>query len=424
MKVFVTDGDQRPALAITRSLGRRGITVLVGEQQPVCLASRSRYCSGHVTYPSPYRDAEEFQRFVVELVQRESVDVVVPVTDVTTASICLNQDALRPRVGIAAPPFAAFDLVTNKSAALRAAQGCGIPIPRTLFVDGLGGLGPVIDRVEYPAVVKPARSRIPTGRGWLGTSVHYAFSETELRRLYERTPYLASYPSLIQQRIVGPGIGLFALFDHGELLAAFAHRRLREKPPSGGVSVLCESVPVEPRLRDEAVRLLGPLGWHGVAMLEYKRDLSNGEALLLEVNGRFWGSLELAVDAGVDFPYLCCQLAAGHRPEVPSTYRVGIRNRWLLGDLDHLLLRLFNRESDLCLPEGAPSRSRAVLDFFECTWAGLHDQVLSRDDPRPFRHELRRYAEDLAASVAGKALRHVTRARADGLAVARPSIPS
>ena len=424
MKVFVTDGDQRPALAITRSLGRRGITVLVGEEQPHSLASRSRYCAGHVTYPSPYRCAEAFQRFVVELVQRESVDLIVPVTDVTTASVCLNQEALRRYVRVVAPPFAAFDLVTNKASALLAAQGCGIPIPRTVFVDGLSGLETVVDRIEYPAVVKPARSRIPTRDGWVGTSVHYAFSEAELRRLYEETGYLASYPSLIQPRIVGPGLGLFVLFDHGELLAAFAHERRREKPPSGGVSVLCESVLVEPRLLDDAVRLLGPLGWHGVAMLEYKRDRSTGEALLLEVNGRFWGSLQLAVDAGVDFPYLCHRLALGHRPEVLPAYRVGVRNRWLMGDLDHLLLRLLSKDRDLCLPDGAPSRWRVLIDFVSCSGNGLHDQVVSRDDPGPFLYELRRYANGLAASVAAKARRRLARRRLPGLRVVRPSIPN
>jgi predicted ATP-grasp superfamily ATP-dependent carboligase len=424
MKVFVTDGDQRPALAITRSLGRRGITVLVGEEQPASLASSSRYCAGHLTYPSPYREPEAFQRFVVELAQRESVDVIVPVTDVTTTSVCLNQDALRRHVAIAVPPFAAFDLVTNKATALRAAERCGIPIPRTLFVDGLAGLPEILDRVEYPAVIKPARSRIPTSRGWLSTGVQYAFSELELRRRYEETGYLASYPSLIQQRIAGPGIGLFALFDHGELLTAFAHRRLREKPPSGGVSVLCQSEAVDPRLRDEAVRLLGPLGWHGVAMLEYKQDAATGTCFLVEVNGRFWGSLQLAVDAGMDFPYFAFQLAQGCRPVVARTYRVGVRNRWLLGDLDHLLLRLFGRDRDLRLPNAAPSRLRTLVDFVKSTRPGMPDQVRSRDDRRPFRYELREYARSFSASITRRAGRGLARARLRGLRVARPSIPS
>ena len=69
-----------------------------------------------------------------------------------------------------------------------------------------------------------------------------------------RPTYLTRYPSLIQERIVGPGIGVFVLCDHGRLLAAFAHRRLREKPPSGGASVLCESVAVDPGARATGAR--------------------------------------------------------------------------------------------------------------------------------------------------------------------------
>ena len=90
------------------------------------------------------------------------------------------------------------------------------------------------------------------------------------------------------------------------------------------------------------MRLLGPLGWHGVAMLEFKQDAAHREVFLIEVNGRFWGSLQLAIAAGVDFPYLTYQLAVGERPSVPRALPVGVKNRWLLGDLDHLLIRLFD----------------------------------------------------------------------------------
>jgi predicted ATP-grasp superfamily ATP-dependent carboligase len=424
MKAFVTDGDQRAALAITRSLGRRGISVLVGEHGASSLASSSRYCARHVAYPSPEHDVEAFQRFLADFVRRERVDVVVPVTDATTSSVCLSQDNLARDTAVAAPTFEAFDRMTDKASTLRAAAGCGIPIPRTLFVDGRGGLGQVIDQVEYPAVVKPVRSRIRTARGWRATAVRYATSEAGLQRLFEESDDLASHPSLIQPRIAGPGVGLFALFDHGRLLTTFAHRRLREKPPSGGVSVLCESVAVEPELREDAVRLLGPLGWHGVAMLEYKRDRHSGRRFLIEVNGRYWGSLQLAIDAGVDFPHLGWQLALGRRPDLPRSYAVGVKNRWLLGDLDHLLSRLLARSGGLALPEGAPSRWRTLVDFIECSRPGLRDQVRRADDPGPFRYELRRYAGSLATAFAARGRQRASRVRLAGARLARPSIPS
>ena len=96
MRVFVTDGDQRPALAITRSLGRRGISVLVGEDTPASLASCSRYCTGTVTYPSP-RHARAGVRtsFSSTLVERERIDVVLPVTDVTMHAVSRHAETLR-----------------------------------------------------------------------------------------------------------------------------------------------------------------------------------------------------------------------------------------------------------------------------------------------------------------------------------------
>jgi predicted ATP-grasp superfamily ATP-dependent carboligase len=399
-KVFVTDGDQRPALAIARSLGRRGVCVLVGAEQSVSLASSSKYCARQVVYPSPYRHSEAFDRFLLEFVERERVDVVVPVTDVTTHLVARNWHVLSRHSATASPPFEAFDLVANKWSLLQHASQCGIPIPRTHFVDGVAGLTALVAHIEYPAVVKPLRSRILTDAGWLNATVQYAHCESDLVRLYHDTEYLACYPSLIQERIVGPGIGVFVLCDHGRVRAAFAHRRLREKPPSGGVSVLCESVALDPELLDQAMRLLEPLGWHGVAMLEYKQDERTGRSFLMEVNGRFWGSLQLAVDAGVDFPYLAYQLALGQRLEIPHRYKIGVRSRWLLGDLDHLLLRLFHSTGEQHLPNCAPSRIRTLLDFLKFAGSGLHYDVVSLDDPLPFLHEVRQYAADLSISAA------------------------
>ena len=85
----------------------------------------------------------------------------------------------------------------------------------------------------------------------------------------------------------------------------------------------------------EKMELLRALGWEGVAMVEYKRDVHSGEHVLMEVNGRFWGSLQLAIDAGVDFPSLLARVALGEKPAPVTRYRLGVRTRWTLGDLDH-----------------------------------------------------------------------------------------
>ena len=398
LTAFVTDGDQRPALAITRSLGRRGIAVVVGAEHSTSLASSSRYCARHVAYPSPSDRPEAFDRFVFDLVERERIDVIVPVGDITTHQIAKQRSALLGRhTATTAPPFDAFDLVSNKWSLLERAAACGIAVPRTHYVEDRQALPSVLDRIEYPAVIKPVRSRIRTGAGWLAATVKYARDRAELTSLYRDVEYLAGHPSIIQERIIGPGVGVFVLCDRGSLLAAFAHRRLREKPPSGGVSVLSESIALDPELVDQAMRLLRPLGWHGVAMMEFKQDRRTGRAYLMEVNGRFWGSLHLAIQSGIDFPFLTCQLALGQRVDAPRGYTVGVKSRWLLGDLDHLIMRMFHPARGQHLPEGMPSRPRAVFDFLMPAGARQHYDVFSRDDLRPCVYEARQYARHLSA---------------------------
>ena len=408
MKAFVTDGNERSALAITRSLGRRGIAVLVGDTQPGSLAAASKYCTRAVSYPPPDRQSDAFRRFLFDLVERERIDVVVPVTDRTTQAVSRDQDALRSCTGVAVPPYDAFEMATDKWALLQRAAALDVPIPHTRLVDGISGLKAVIDEIRYPAAIKPVRSVGEKDGGARRANAYYAKSAADVRRLYREHEHLAARPSLIQERIVGSGEGVFVLFDRGRLRAAFAHRRLREKPPSGGVSVLSESIAVDPQLLDYASRLLAPLGWHGVAMVEFKRDCRTGRGVLMEVNGRFWGSLQLAINSGVDFPYLAWQLALGRnldaRPtcsrgsSVPrQTYEVGVKSRWFLGDLDHLLLRLFSSDRALQLPTHA-SRWAALVEFLTSSGPRVQCDVICADDLRPALREARHYVSALGAA--------------------------
>jgi predicted ATP-grasp superfamily ATP-dependent carboligase len=125
-------------------------------------------------------------------------------------------------------------------------------------------------------------------------------------------------------------------------------------------------------------------------MIEYKLDERTGTPHLMEINGRFWGSLQLAVDAGVDFPSLLAAHALGLDPKPVTTYRTGVRSRWWWGDVDHLLARLRRSPEDLALPPSSPGRWRALADFLTVR-RGDQNEILRRDDPRPFLHETRQW---------------------------------
>ena len=134
--------------------------------------------------------------------------------------------------------------------------------------------------------------------------------------------------------------------------------------------------PLEERLVGPGLRLLEALDWSGVAMIECKRDLATGREMVMEVNGRFWGSLQLAIDAGIDFPALLVRCAAGETVPQTGDYRVGVRSRWFWGDVDHLYLRLRRNGSD--------SRLGALRDFLRGSPGRDRSEVWRWRDPVPF----------------------------------------
>ena len=391
MRVLVTDGNERAALAITRALGREQVEVIVGAESPRSLAGSSRYCRHSFVYPSPYQAPEQFTTALIAAARQHKADALFPVSDIAMHIVGPEKSRFEAHLHIPVPSAKVFEGISDKYQLMRQAVEAGVPIPRTIFVpDGrLDGLSEQI--TEFPVVVKPGCSLVKEQGRWTKTAVCYANSRAELEYIYRTQPHLRR-PSLIQRRIIGEGQGLFVLMREGKPLGIFAHRRLRERPPSGGVSVLRESIALPKDMVEATLKLLQPVRWDGVAMVEFKVEQSSRRPMLMEINGRFWGSLQLAVDAGVNFPLLLLNMAMGKAVTIPENgYRIGVQSRWLLGDLDQLLMRLTRRESALHLPPGAPSRLQAVLSFCRFFGQDLFYEVEQADDPGPSKFEILRY---------------------------------
>ncbi len=385
MEVLVLDAAQRSALAVTRSLGRMGLNITTSDTGKRALAGCSRYSNAYLQSPSAEHEPEAYIGWLAGVLEAHSFDMVLPVTEITS-QLLLMQGRRIPGLSL---PFASYETVmslADKGRLVELAREQGIAHPRSQWHDSASSLKP--EELEFPLVLKPCLSKIFIGNRWVSTRVRVLHSREELEAELLASPYLNEHPFMLQEFIPGKGAGIFCLYERGRPAAFFAHRRLREKPPEGGVSVLSESAEIDPLMRQSAEKLLGSAGWHGVAMVEF-RISPDGAPYLMEVNTRFWGSLQLAIDAGVDFPRMLWQIQQGQAPGNADNYRLGQRLRWLLGDFDSLYLYLKGRNTPA-------EKMRRILQFFTPRWRHCRHEVNRWGDMGPAWHELTLYLKDLS----------------------------
>lgn len=374
--ILITDGDQRAALAVVRSLGSAGHRCIVVSPSGRSIAGASRYASIELRVPDAGRASALFAEAVSGAVNEYGVDVVIPVAEQTVLALLPRRHLIRANMPF--PALNAFEAICNKERVLQAATALGIRVPNQVTLrcpDDARGVD-----VRCPVVLKPTRSVFTAADGSRGkVGVRWAYTEQEFTTELDGFP-IDAYPILVQEAIEGPGIGVFLLIQDGRAVASFSHRRLREKPPSGGVSVLAQSEPLNGELLERSLALLNAFEWSGVAMVEYKQDKRTGEPVLMEINGRFWGSLQLAVDAGVDFPRLVVEAALGSSAKPVHRYDI-VRSRWFWGDVDNLIAQL--RDPGV----GARARVAAIGEWLRAFGPGYRSEVLRARDPWPALRE-------------------------------------
>ena len=373
MTVLVLDGSNRASLAMVRSLGRQNIPVHVGETYKHSLATFSKYCDGSITYANPEDDRERFIRDLKRIVADRGYEMLLSAREVTTIPLSYYKEDFEPETTIPYPHWETMRMTVDKSETFSIADEVGVPIPETHVVETPEELAELETELEYPLVVKP-RSKTTWVDGqpimMKVTKENYVNSFEELLPVAKSIYHTLGVMPLVQEYIPGEGYGVEVLCDSGDTEALFMHRRLREYPITGGASTYRESV-YESILEEPSILLMDALDWNGVAMVEFRLDRRDGVPKLMEVNGRFWGSLPLAIAAGIDFPYLLYRLLQDE--SIPDTgYREGVKSRWLLpGDILWLLATLYSE----------PDRLDTVREF--SSFGGTNYDILSLDDPLP-----------------------------------------
>jgi protein-tyrosine-phosphatase len=253
-----------------------------------------------------------------------------------------HRSSLEKIVKLAIPPDNAFFCALNKSETTKLARRLGIPVPRGILVSCPEDVSRLDVDFDFPVVVKPVASVIATDAGMVAFRVSYAHSKRQL--IDKLAELLPSTPVLLEQYFVGTGMGLEVLADGGRILCVLQHVRVHE-PIHGGGSSYRKTVALDPKLLTCTEKLISVLGWTGVAMVEFKYNEDTQDFVLVEVNGRFWGSLPLAIAAGADFPYYLYQLLVEGEKTFPATYKKGIYCRNLRLDGQWFVQNLFTRPS-------------------------------------------------------------------------------
>jgi len=383
MRILITDGSQRAALAAARALFAAGCEVTVAARSSLSLAGVSRGVRSRVVHTDALTSPSRYAAEVGELVDQLGITVLLPVTDPSMEALLAHRDALPDGVSVPGPDLATYRAAADKLTVMELARAAGFDVPETVVLTSPQDGGAGHCQRLFPAILKPHRSVVGADGERRKVGVSFLDDLGSYGKALAALPP-AAFPVLLQRRVQGAGEGLFVLRWLGRVVALFAHRRLREKPPAGGVSVYRESIRLDPGLVAAGLRLLDALNWNGLAMIECKRDARTGRHVIMEVNGRMWGSLQLAIDAGVNFPWLLVRCALGLPMSVVDEYRVGVRSRWFWGDVDHLYLRLRRSPAQLHLQSDHASRLAALRDFFSFRPGRDRSEVLRWNDPLPF----------------------------------------
>jgi protein-tyrosine-phosphatase/predicted ATP-grasp superfamily ATP-dependent carboligase len=332
-KALVIGEDTRSFLSVIRSLGKKKYTVDV-----VCFDAKSpSLCSKYISnvHLLNYQAYTQHQwlESLLELCKNNQYDVLVPCDERSIFPLFENQTRFPSNIKLAIPNQSViehlFDKTTTKSLALSldvpVARGEILKIKKHRYEDLKAQFGSVF-------VVKPMLSFTSSN---LATRQTVGVIEDQ-STFVEYTKYIENNDEfLVEEFFVGNGDGLSILAINGEVLEAFAHTRVNE-PRTGGGSSYRKAIPIDSQKLQACERICRATNYTGVGMFEFKTNSQTGKWILIEVNARFWGSIPLAIHAGIDFPAKYIEALLNSKPRqvgINTTYNTNAYARSLSSDL-------------------------------------------------------------------------------------------
>lgn len=382
--VLLLSIDSQIGLTLIRELGKHHVRVLGVADEATSLGMYSRYLwRGVVREESEAKLLDQLLR----LVQEMSPCFIMAISENDIAFLNRHRDRFAG-AKLLIPSAKTMEIVLDKSQTRELGQRVGIPVPKVWALRSLRELEMLRDELTYPIVLKWADplAVIPALRkaGLSLDKYRYCYDWDDLNGYLSPFDTIGQFP-ILQEFCPSFGLGQSIFMHKGQPLLKFQHRRIHEWPPEGGFSTLCEGVPPDQHadLMTKSVELLRAIGWEGVAMVEYRYDPLRDRAWLMEINGRFWGSLPLPSHSGAMFGWLTYQVKGLEQQAEDLRVTYGVKCRAFVTETKRLLRILFepgkiqNRTLRF-------SKVGEILNYIKLSLdPSIRSFVFTWDDPKP-----------------------------------------
>jgi len=322
--ILVTDSRYKHSLAAVRALGKKDLKICTMSDK-FSATSFSKYSKKNYRYKKG-----DFVKKILEITKNNEISVIMPVGYESNLLCSKKQDQIKKQSKIIIADYKTMELASDKEKMSKFIKKNKISFPKTYIIKNIQDAKKI--KFEKEMIIKSSKEL-------KGKKVEYLKTKEELlEKVKER---LKHGPQIVQEYIRGFGCGFFALCVDGKIKASFQHKRINEYPFRGGVSSLSESF-YDKNLEKIGEKILKRIKWQGIAMLEFIYDVEDKKFKFIEMNPKFWGSLDLAIESGVNFPYLYYLSATNKKYKKPK-YKKGVKFQWILPE-DTLRLKTADKK--------------------------------------------------------------------------------
>jgi predicted ATP-grasp superfamily ATP-dependent carboligase len=380
--------DTAIGVTVVRELGAHGVPVHGIGRTARAVGRASRYCTGF-----SLRQAGPLSDWLSDLITQTGAKALLAISEGDLVALAQLPPVING-CAILTPRAEPLSIALDKSETLARAAALGIDVPISWQPVNSEDMALRARTLTYPVIAKwadpPAMVDRLAALGLPVVKAEYLHTADALIALINRYAPVEAWP-LIQSYCPGVGLGQMIHMADGKAVLCFQHRRLHEMPPEGGVSTLCESEPLsrhtEQMAKSEA--LLASIGWEGPAMVEYRYDAETGRYWLMEINGRFWGSMPLASHSGALFAWESYRRAILGQTDAVQPDIKPRRARYMIPETKRLIQLLFRRgviADPLFTPTPLTDLISYLTGFFD---PKMRYYLFRWSDPGPFFSDIK-----------------------------------